>query len=265
MQKVLFSLVLAAVVAVPAVSSAAVTHLLSGFEVNDKDVTSVRAGSTVKVTSRMNVPLGDEVEYARTYVMDTNGTIVAEECDAVISRWVGVKNNAEFNSSVKIPAYLPDQGLTVGRQTFGIPGTMQSDKCDPDNLNGSAEYEGILFVDQDSSLTNVDDSVGNTGNTGTTPVGGVFGFTSFAEFMAAVRTSLGMGSTPTPGRPAVCTGLDEKAAAASYGRSSGANETLQRHLMLGGYSIPALLTGVPFGYFGPQTSHALTSAQEDCR
>ena len=255
MKKLFVSLVLVGVVVLPAVSSAAVTHLDAGFRVNDKDVASVRGGSTVKVTSRMNVPLGDEAEYARTYLRDNNGMIVEESCDAITPRWVGVKNNAIFNSSIKVPAYLPDQGLTVGRETFGVPGNTQSDKCDPDNMNGSAEYEGVLFVDRDSALSNVDESVGGTTGTGT--VGG-----SDSDLAAQIKSLL-----------ATIADLQKQIADLQKGGSSTkpacppmgvSTFNLQTWLVANGYMSQSQMDTGP-GIYGPRTTAANANALQSCR
>ena len=83
MFKYFVGLALAAVVAVPSVSSAAVNHETFGFTVNGQSSGEVRAGSSYKIGFLADVDGGDDIDSFRVRHYNQNGDIVNTKCVTV--------------------------------------------------------------------------------------------------------------------------------------------------------------------------------------
>src|SRR3990167_2972874 len=267
---IIVSIFALALVATPA--SAAVILQEAGFTVNGDQSDSVPAGSTVRFGTTMTISNPSEVEYTKTLITDENGIQVqSSKCSAVIPRLVN-QNDVVVYDSVKLVRDLPDQSLFVEKRTYGIPGLGVSDRCDEDNLNGSAIFEHRLFVERDSRVSDADTVVDNTGgNTGGTSGDGddMKTLIELIRELIALQLTGGTGGTPAPApvpaKPAVCTGLSGMLAAPGvyYGGAGSAVSSLQQHLIVNGYGY--VITYGATGFYGSQTAQAGSTAQVACK
>jgi hypothetical protein len=147
-------------------------------------------------------------------------------------------------------------------ETFGVTGPTQSQRCDDNNIGTDHTWEGRLFIDHSSSVSNADVVIGGSSSTGTGAGSADEVPSWFASALASLLAAL------KPAKPAVCTGLDAKVAAATPGVYSSANTALQKHLGKDyGHLMPALypVATTAFGFYGSQTSVAVAAAVSDCR
>mgnify|MGYP001617485485 FL=1 len=262
MKRIILSLALAAVVAVPAVSSAAVSIEDYGMTINGRTSDDVRAGSSYRLGVTTNVNGGDDLEYLRVRHINENGDIVNSQCRKIEPR-LSNANDARVFVTVPTVSDMPAGDYELHVDPFGIPGFGQTTGCDEDNLlPGGNIFTNRLIVTHRSDVEDADEVVGNGGGTGTTPVGGVFGFSSFAELVAALKAALGLGTpapTPTPVNP-VCAQLGMYTF--TQGSMGPQVTQAQMYIMSHGGSIPAIsVGGAAYGYWGSQSAAALWQAK----
>src|SRR3990167_4793004 len=260
---IIVSIFALALVATPA--SAAVILQEAGFTVNGDQSDSVPAGSTVRFGTTMTISNPSEVEYTKTLITDENGIQVqSSKCSAVMPRLVN-QNDVVVYDSVKLVRDLPDQSLFVEKRTYGIPGLGVSDRCDEDNLNGSAIFEHRLFVERDSRVSDADTVVDNTGgNTGGTSGDGddMKTLIELIRELIALQLTGGTGGTPAPAPKCevqtIASGLYIGATDATTG---GKVTPAQMYLVNHGFVIPAIqYGGASYGYWGQQSITALQQA-----
>lgn len=107
-------------------------------------------------------------------------------------------------------------------------------------------------------------NVGGTNTSGSTGGGsGTVGNSVLAQLMAQVselaKVVANLGKPVTPPAPAgKCAVLAQKMAGGMQGTTASGNIVLQGYLLSEGANIPALAAGAAFGYWGSQTSAAIT-------
>ena len=259
-----------AMVAVPFISSATASVEYDGMKLNGQQVLRVRAGSSYNIMARSTFNAGQEAEYARVITKDSQGVLLNDQCVAIAPPLVDVTNGQLNINGVKTYSDWPDTGTIVHVDIFGITGPQQSNRCDDNNFVTSQEWSGRLFIDHNSSVSNVDVVVGGSSSTGTGAGTGAGSADSFWASLFAnvtpemVKQWLGVLNP----KPAVCTGLDAKVAAATPGVRTSANTKLQEHLGTKGYAsyMPALypVATTAFGFYGSQTDAAVNAALNDC-
>lgn len=261
-KKVVFLSVLALALSATA-ASAAVNIQEAGFTVNGNQTDTVRAGSNVRLGATLDVSAPDEVEYGEYKIMDENGILVqTTSCFAITPRLVN-KNDVVVYHSVKLVNDLPDQPLDLELRTFGVGGLAQSDGCDEDNFNGSAPFNGRLFVERDSRSSDANDVVNNGSSSSDeevdAPPAWFFNFSKAMEsYQTAIMSILDkiadkLSKTETPACPPAYTGMN-------------VNE-VQGWLMNNGYAAGFNAIGVysPTGFWGTVSSSAYATAMDACK
>ena len=240
-----------ALFAVPMAFASADINLQSfGFKVNGNTSSTIQPGDDFEITVNADVNDGDEVEFFRIRLIDTDNNIVSTDCQAV-GRVRDVNDrNVRFNTET--PSDIPNGMYDVQLLPFGIGGEAQSNGCDLDNdFPGSQEtYQNRLFVDDG------DDVVGTSGNGGSGSGSG--SSVSQWDQIIAMLNALLHPSTPAPiGK---CAELNTKLMGTVDDEYNGNNAVLQDFLMDNGASIPALAPGsrVVWGYKGDQTRTAIS-------
>lgn len=237
---------IASAVLVPALlASSAFAATFSNVEFQNGDVTiSGQGGSTVSATFHIIVPAGQVVEYIQTDVVGDGLAPV----DTSVGGDLGLQEGTyDQTVQVKLP---PNTGTyTLNVQGAGIYGGIRSINGN-DNVVGTASFNGSLRV--------VSDVNGSTD----TPVAGSWqaAIAALTAQIAALVHPTSGGTTP-PTISAVCAAYAQAASGASIGVNNGSNVRLQGFLLSQGASIPALVAGASFGFYGPQTQAAVSSFQ----
>jgi hypothetical protein len=267
-KKILVSVASLAMIAMPFLSFASVSIEYNGMTLNGQQVATVHAGSTFNLMARATANSGDEMEYARVTVLDTQGNLVQpDQCLAITPRLVDVTNGQLNVNGVKTESDLPDGGYQVKLETFGISGVQQSNGCDDNHFVTSQQWSGRLFIDHTSSVSNADTVIGNNSNTsssGSSLFGGL-DLTSLKSLLAMLGFTL-PGTTPVPApvpaKPTVCAGLSALVAAGRPWTHSSANAALQQYLIANGYAN--VITYGATSFWGGQTQAAVSLAQSAC-
>lgn len=194
-----------------------------------------KGGETVDATLRIVVPAGEVVEMLQTDVIsDGLGPI----CESVGGSR-GLEQGTHYvDVEVKLPPNTGTYDLDV--QASGIFGGQRSIDCEEDVVDDTTFNDSIRVVG--SSNNNDDDDI-----------------EEFCDEHPGVCGGTG-GSTGTTS--SVCSQLSTKLLGTVQGIYNDANVSLQGFLLSWNpSSIPALKAGstVPMGFFGPQTSNALSS------
>lgn len=201
-------------------------------------------GNTVTAKFRVVVGASEVVEQIQT---DVVGDGLAPVCTSVGGELGLQQGTHDVSISVKLP---PNTGThTLDVQGSGIYGAFRADDCIGDVV-GSASFSGALRVVSQGGSTNPPE---------TTPTW----LSAFQAQIAALIAALnpGTGTTPPPANTA-CSQLSAKMVGTQMGTYNDANVSLQGFLLAANpNSIPALKAGstVPMGYFGVQTSSAVSS------
>lgn len=250
MRKLLTGFGVAATLLVAGVASAAVTEQNFGFKVNGNFNDSVSPGDSVEITSTWDVTSGDQIEYLRTRLYNTNGDIVANDCESVGT--IMDANDREVKTHITVPNDVPEGNLTVKQLPFGDPDEGRSPGCDLNFDYGSeTNHTGRFFVDD--SQGNDDDNAGNSGPGGSSGNSGGSTPDALAALTAQVNALIGQmtgltGVVATLMPDAICAQLPTGVSFGQHGATA-----LQNFLMSNGQSIGWGATG----YFGVQTQAAL--------
>lgn len=234
----------AAIVAPALIAGSALAATFSNVQFQNGDVTiSGTGGSTVSATFHVVIPANQVVENIQTDVIGDN---LAPVCVSVGGDLGLQEGTRDVTVQVKLP---PNTGTyTLEVKGAGIYGGIRSIDCN-DNVVGTASFGGALRTV---------DSTGSTSG-GSTSGSGAFGFSSFADFVAALKASLGLGGATTPPATtsAVCAAYAKANAGTQANVYNDANVRLQGFLLSEGASIPALKAGASFGFYGNQTTAAV--------
>lgn len=222
---------------------------------------------TLDGDSTATLSIGDSVDGVLTFNNTGNSTVQSVKVEVPGSHIPGACLNIEpnQNASGTHTASFPvvTSGATEGTwdvkiTTYGVQSNLSgaNNNCDGTvGVNNSHTFNNVLTLTASQSTG---DNSNNTGGSSTgsstsgSSNGGVFGFATFADFIAAIKAALGIGSTPAPTGPdAICSQLPP-----------GSNVTaLQSFLMANGQSASFNAAGVyaPTGYLGPITLQALSN------
>lgn len=252
MNKLSIAFVSAAVVLLMAPLAFADINLQSfGFKINGNTNDTIQPGDDFGITVNSDVNGGDEVEYFRIRLLDTDDNIVSTDCQAVGR--VRDINDENIRFDTETPNDIPNGQYTPVLLPFGIPGEAQSNGCDLDNdyPGDEEEYPGRLFIDDDEEIVGNDDD-NNTGSNDDDTVDAIMKAicAKFPSFCA---------TTPVPSTSPKCETLKTKLLGTMDNVYNQANVMLQGYLLGEGQSIPALAAGASFGYKGPQTNAALAN------
>ena len=231
--------------------AAAFAATFTNVQFDNGDVTvSGTGGSTVNATFHVIVPANQVIENIQTDVIGDN---LAPVCTTVGDNLGLQEGTHDITLPVKLP---PNTGTyTLSVQGSGIYGGIRSVDCN-DTVVGTASFSGALRVVSDNS-----NSTSSGGSTGTTSQ-----WDALTATLQAIVASLGKLTAPAP-TPAPTTGTTVSAACTAYAQAvsgtvagvrNDANVRLQGFLLSQGASIPALAAGASFGFFGPQTSAAVS-------
>lgn len=233
----------------PVAASADINLQTFGFKVNGNTNATIQPGDDFEVTVNADVNDGDEVEYFRIRLIDTDNNVVSTDCQAVGR--VRDVNDKDIRFNTETPNDIPNGMYDVQLLPFGIGGEAQSNKCDLDNdFPGDQQtYSNRLFVDDG------DDIVGNDNNNN----GSGSSVSQWDQIMAAIMALTNAVTHPvTPAPSGKCAAVNAKLVGTVDNTYNQANVQLQGYLLSEGESIPALAAGASFGFKGPQTNAALS-------
>lgn len=220
----------------------------SNVQFDNGDVTiSGQGGSTVNATFHIIVPTGQVVEYVQTDVISDSLAPV----DTSVGGTLGLQ---EGTYDVSVPVKLPPNTgtYTLSVQGAGIYGGIRSVSGN-DNVVGTASFTSALRV-----VANADGSVTVGGESPSW-------LAALSAQIAALVAALKPVTTPAPTpSTAACTAYAQANAGTVPGATNVANATLQGFLLGQHANINGLLpvslggSGWPFGYYGPQTTAAVS-------
>lgn len=225
---------------------AAVTVQDIGTLFDGKTSTNVDAGDDFTVLFTADATSGDEIEYVRTRVEDQDGQVIFNRCTNV-GRKTG--NDVEIEVEASTPSDTPQGNLDVLIDVFGMGGVAQVDGCSGSPLDGETFEDRVRVGDNTQSAQS-----NNVGNSSMSALQAMI-----AQLTAAITalTNGGGTSTGTP-NTAKCSALASKMSGGVQGTTASGNIVLQGYLLSEGANIPALAAGAAFGFWGPQTSAAIS-------
>lgn len=253
--KILGTVAMVVGLALPVAASASTTQTfltLDGLSNNTYTV-----GSSVNAKLSFDLTGASTLQSIKWEILNaSNQPVLPFECQDVDPDFLTAGSYAAEFSMNTIGGSQGTWKIRVSTYGAAVPGANNNCTGTPDNTK---TYSNVLTLTNDNSSGTVINNTGGgsgTGSTGTT--GGVFGFTSFADFVAALKTALGIGTTTTPPATGVCAQLAQLDGSVAMGSVGPSVTNLQVFLIAHGGSIPAIqMNGAAYGYFGSQTQGAL--------
>lgn len=230
--------VMAGVIAPALLASSAFAASISDARFSNNQTSIDATGNaTVNGTFTLTVNAGEVVEYFR--LLPAGNPFTEQSVGGQLGYQEGVYTNVPFN--VKVP---PNTGTyNVDVQGAGIYGGNRS-------INGADNVVvGPTSVGQVRVVVNGGDS-GSTGGSSSDSV--------LSQILAALNQLIHPATPPAPTTSAACTAYAQANAGTQMGVYNDANVRLQGFLLSQGASIPALKAGASFGFFGTQTSGAVS-------
>ncbi len=196
---------------------------------------------------------------AQSALVEIPGSGFPSECiDIVDQNQIGI-HTTDFTVNT--------EGATEGQwpvkiTLFGINrvsnGSQPTDSDCTTGSSGTHTFNNQLTI---SDVQNTGNTVNNTGNGGVN--GGTVGSTGtessdISNLIALIKAWFSaQASSSAPVANSTCTQLAQLDVGVAMGSMGPSVSNLQVFLMSHGGSIPALMNGVPYGYFGSQTQGAL--------
>lgn len=261
MKKLLTGVVIATAFAFPALSFADINLQSFGFKVNGLTSDSIQPGDDFEITVNADVNSGDEVEYFRIRLIDTDNNIVSTDCQSVGR--VRDVNDKDIRFNTETPNDIPNGQYDVQLLPFGIPGEAQSNGCDLDNdYPGDQEtYQNRLFVDNNGDIVGNSNSSSNSNSGGSSAAAPAWLSAlltqmnaQFTQLLAAMKPV----AAPAPTKPAYCASMVQYNGMNAY----AAQAWLLTTPHASGFHAAGVHT--PTGYWGPISSSAYSAAMVAC-
>lgn len=257
MNKLYKVLTVASVIGSALIAAPAFAATVSSQAVFDGGQTKVygNAGQSVQLSVQVHVNSGEVLNAIRTKV-DSQATVCTP-----VGPYEG-DQTVTVNPTIILPPNSNSSGYNLTADLFTTDTLPQAQAMTDPNLACSSAGPGAhIFANayNGSGVVNVLPGTGGS-SVGSTVTGSVFGFTSFADFVAAMKTALGIGSTSTPTptpSSAICSMFAQANAGTMPNVYSPANSALQGFLISQHMSIPALTAGASWGFYGNQTTTAV--------
>lgn len=208
------------------------------------------AGQTVQTSFQVHVSAGDVLHAIRTKV-DSQPTV----CTAV-GPFEG-DQTVTVTTNITLPPNSNTSGYSLVADLFTTDTLPQAQAMTGDLACSSAGSGAHVNLGAYNGGTVVNVLPSNGGTSTGSSTGGVFGFTSFADFVAALKTALNIGSAPA--KPAFCASL------VAY---NGSNAAVAQASLLASPEVAIFhAAGVyaPTGYWGPISISAAAAAANDCK
>lgn len=223
---------------------AAVTNAASITNIkfdNGQTTRDCTAGQSVNFTARITVPSGEVAEKSQVDVISDS---LAPELAQDIGGTLGIQ---EGQSDLNLVAPCPQNTgyYAVEVRTSGIFGGQHSNSI-TDGVVSVGSFPNALRVVASSNTT--------TG--GTSAIDALSALV--AQLAAQVQLLLHPVTPPAPAITAACSAYVQANAGTQMGVYNSSNIRLQGFLLSQGASIPALVAGASFGFYGPQTQAAVS-------